>query len=383
MQSRALLVAVAFALAAPAAQAQSPEDQAEKVRLVEDMKRLARRNAWRGVDEAYLKLLALQARGVALDNADHELGADAATALGDISSAYDRLKRASNMRASDEVKQRIAAIEADFGSVKLVAEPKYIGTWELSAAQMPFAADQRNAISKAQGALAAGRSYEGLLPYGAYTFGPKSFEVKPGAGLTTVTLGQEDGVQKERGVAYIGPRIDLGPAFTVVGAPSADAGIQPDGFSGAGGRLGVGLQLGMHSGFGGLVQVGYHGLFGGREEGTEAFETTGSSLQMGFAWLAGSWRRGGLDLSLGPVFAFGAARTTGLAEGAVFEGQEYQALKGSVMSTGGSLGLSYVFMDLGSMKAGVGLQGGAQLDGARMYPWGQLGLTVAPVRREG
>lgn len=384
MRPHSFLLALAFVLFAPsAAYAQSPEDEAEKVRLAEDMKRLSRRNAWRGVDEAYLKLLELQAKGVALNLEDHVLGADAAIALGDVSSAYDRLKRSTSPRTTEDVAQRIAAIEAEFGSVTLTVEPKYVGTFELSVGQMPFAADQRNAITKAQGAVAAGRAYEGLLPFGSYTLGPKVFEVEAGGGGQTVSLTAADGVQRERGIAFVGPRLDIGPAFTMAGAPSADSGIQAEAFSGMGGRVGLGVQMGFHSGFGGLVEVGYHGLFGGADEGTEAFPTRSSSLQMGFSWLAGSWRKGGLDIALGPVFAFGSARSTGAAGGASFEDQEYQVVKGSIVSTGGSMGLSYVFMDLGPMKAGVGLLGGAQLDGARMYPWGQLGLTVAPARREG
>ena len=38
---------------------------------------------------------------------------------------------------------------------------------------------------------------------------------------------------------------------------------------------------------------------------------------------------------------------------------------------------------LGALRGGLGLQGGLQGDGDRMYPWGQLGLTVAPQRRDG
>lgn len=384
MRPQLLLLALALGLTSPSvAHAQTPEDQAEKVRLAEDMKRLSRRNAWRGVDEAYLKLMALSEKGVALDHADHVLGADASIALGDVSAAYERLKRATVPRASEDVAQRIAAIEAVFGVVRVTIEPKYVGAFELSVAEMPFAADQRNAVTKAQGAITTTRSYEGLLPFGSYTLGPKTFEVKEGQGPMTIALTYADGEQRQKGIAYVGPRLDIGPAFTMAGTPSADSGIQAAAFSGIGGRVGLGVQMGFHNGLGGLVEVGYHGLFGGGIEGTEAFQTSNSSLQMGFSWLAGTWRTGGLDLALGPVFAFGAARSTGVAEATGFAGEEYQVVKGSIVSTGGSVGVSYVFLDVGPMKAGVGLLGGAQLDGARMYPWGQLGLTLAPVRREG
>ena len=381
----ALAFGLALPLAAlPVAHAQSPADQAEQVRLGEEMRRLAKRNAWRGVDEAYREMLVLEARGVVVNQPDHVLGADAAVALGDISAAYDRLKRSTKPRTTEDVAQRIAAIEEAFGSVTIVVEPKYVGGADLTVAQMPFAADQRNAITKAQGAMIEARGYQGLLPYGDYTVGPRSFTLTREGGPVTVTLAAADGVQREKGVAFVGPRIDLGPAFTAAGAPGTPDGTQPGSFSGAGLRGGVGVQLGTHSGFGGLVQVGYHGMFGGKPETIDAFETDATGLQLGYGWLAGTFRKGGLDLAVGPVLGVGVAKATGVAtEGGGPSDLDYQTMSGSIVTTGGSVAGSYLFLDLGSLKGGVGLQAGAQSDGSRLYPWGQLGLTLAPARRDG
>jgi hypothetical protein len=146
----------------------------------------------------------------------------------------------------------------------------------------------------------------------------------------------------------------------------------------------VGVQLGMHGGFGGLVQVGYHGMFGGKPEATEAFETDATGLQMGWGWLAGTFRAGNLDLALGPVLGVGVAKATGVAtETGAASDLDYQSMAGSIVTTGGSVAGSYLFLDLGGLKGGVGLQAGAQSDGSRLYPWGQLGLTLAPARRDG
>jgi len=396
LTSLALLSFLAV-LSAPPAHAGSAEDEAEHVRLTEDMKRLSRRSAWRGVDEAYVKLLDLEARGVVLNYDDHLMGADAATALGDISAAYDRLERSTKFRTTDEVAQRIAAIEAAFGTVNITVEPKFVGAFALSSAEMPFAADQRNAITQAQGALTESRAYRGLLPYGEYAVGPKHFSLTHDGGPVTLSLTQADGVQRAKGVAFVGPRVDVGAAFTSAGQPAFQQGeLQPDAFAGAGARAGVGLQLGFESGFGGLIEVGYHGMFGSKPDvaADPSYQLSSAGMHLGYGWLAGAWRKGGLDLALGPVLGFGSARATGLGgycaagdcssvtatDGSALD---YQAMTGSIITTGGSVAVSYLFLDLGRMQGGVGLQGGALSDGSRFYPWGQLGFTVAPIRRDG
>lgn len=366
------------------AHAQSAEDQAESVRLSEDMKRLSRRNAWRGVDEAYVKMLALEESGVPISHGDHVLGADAATALGDITGAYDRLKRSTKHRTTEDVAQRIAAIEEAFGVVSITVEAKFVGAHELRVTQMPFAADQRNAITKAQGQLAANRSYEGLLPYGEYIVGPKRFTLSKDGGPASITLTAEEGVQRERGMAFVGPRVDLGPAFTAAGAPGTPDGLEPGPFSGAGLRAGVGVQLGFHSGFGGLVQVGYHGMFGGTPEPSESTDSDATSLHMGYGWLAGAWRKGNLDVALGPLLSIAAAKASGIAtESGTDLDLVNQTVDGSMVMAGGSVGLTYMVLDVGKLKGGIGLQAGMQSDSSRPYSWGQLGLTVAPARRDG
>ena len=359
LTSLALLSFLALVWATPARAAGTPEDEAEHVRLSEDMKRLSRRNAWRGVEDAYVKLLDLQSRGVQLAFEDHMMGADAATALGDISAAYDRLQRAIAFKPDEEVAQRIAAIDAAFGKVTIDVESKFVGTFDLKPVEMPFAADQRNAITQAQAALAENRTYQGLLPYGTYTVGPKHFTLAQDKGPVAITLTQADGVQRARGVAFVGPRVDIGAAFTAASQPSFQGGqLAPDAFAGPGARAGIGVQVGFESGLGGLVEVGYHGMFGGKPDvaANPSYQLTNSDIHLGYGWLAGAYRKGGLDIALGPVLGMGAAKATGLgtycASGTCSDvsstdptALDYQAMKGSIVTTGGSVAVSYLFLD--------------------------------------
>ncbi|MCB9778398.1 MAG: hypothetical protein H6742_07540 [Alphaproteobacteria bacterium] len=388
-----LLAGVALFTSAPA-DAATPEEQAEAVRLTEDMKRLARRQTWRGVDESYRKLEPLLASGVEVTYDDHVLGAEAASQLGDLPAAYTRLRRARDIDATEDVVGRIKAIEQTYGEVKLTVSGRYKGDSTLAAVKLPFGTAERQAITQAVGAVSQESTFEGLLPHGDYTFGPKSFSVKPDQGPVVLSLEYEDGQQREKGLAFVGPRIDVGPAFTVAGEPSADAGLAvASGFSGAGARAGAGLQVGWHSGFGILAEVGYHGLFGGQGyDDTPGYSQVGSSLQAGYGWLAGTFRLGDLDLALGPTLSMGAARgTTALNcssepctradPSATPDG--LQPTSGSIMAAGGSLSVSYLLFDVGPFRGGVGVQGGAFSDSTRMYPWGQIGLTLAPARRDG
>lgn len=393
-----LLLALGLWLGPVAHAAGSPQDEAERVRLSEDMKRLSRRSAWQGVEDAFRALEALVPRGVEIPMEDWMLGAEAARNLGDVQASFDRLSGARKILGTPEITGRIEAIESAYGRVLITVEPKYQGSVELAAVESPFAADQRKAISFAHGRMLAERGFTGMLPFGDYVVGTRRFTVAAGSTApTAVSLTASDGEQGEKGLAFVGPRFDVGPAFTVATQPSFQEGeLHPDGFSGVGGRAGVGVELGFHGGFGGLVQVGWHGVFGGAPDLADdaAYEASGSTLQMGYGWLAGTWRVKELGVALGPILSVGVGKSSGLSEycagqacagvaGAEGAALDYQSMSGSILAFGGSLGLHYGLFDLGGLRGGIGLQGGLQSDSARMYPWGQLGLTIAPQRRDG
>lgn len=399
-----LVPLVALVAAAPVYAQSNSAAEAERTRLAEEMKRLSSRNAWRGVDEAYRALEKLSAdTGVALTYRDHYVGAVAARELGDINTVYTRLLRARSMEDSDEVKTWIADIDVNYGQVQLKADPKYNGKPDLLPDEMPFAPDQRRSIESAQAQIASTRSYDGILPLGKYRFGDREFTVE-GNGAAPIVLALMPTAARSGeggGLAYVGPRVDLGVSFTQTTSPN-DAAIQGAAFGGVGARIGVGLEFGFSTRFGVLAQVGYHDLFGGapKDDAAAAFGTSGSSLHLGYGWLGAAYRLGDLRLAAGPVFGVGVARARGMngycdtasAEDPLCAGVDnnddvaaYAPMQGVVRAGGAELGLFYGFLNFGKLQSGIGLHAGALTDTGRWYPWGQLAFTLAPAtyRRDG
>ena len=374
------LALLVFLFAAPAF-AGEVED-AEHIRLTEEMRKLSKRNAWKGVEAAYVELEALEKRGVALTYEDHWLGAQAARALGDINGVYKRLKAAARVDGTTEVIEWLSDLDAHYGQVDLTSKRKEPVT--LAATVMPFAPDQRAAIEAAVAAVTAGQAYQGLLPAGEYTFGDEAVSVKAGGEPVALALVDERPPKEEREpfkLAYIGPRICVGPAFTSAGDPGEvvwTGEIQPDGFVGMGGRAGIGLEAGMGKHLGLLAEVGYHGGFGAAPpEAGPAWEVSGSRLNAGYGWLAAEYRIGKLWLDAGPIFSVGGAYTA--SEFSLDSGESgWVGLGGFMIAGGGAGGASLALAQVGNLSAALSLLGGAQSDTSRLYTWGLLGFTLAP-----
>lgn len=393
-----LLTALALGVAVvPEAHAGDVE-KAEHTRLSEEMRKLAQRNAWSAVEANYKRLEELEKKGETISYQDHWLGAESARALGDITATRARLERATKVEAKKEALDWLAEIDANYGRVAIALDPKFQGDKALTPAVPPFAPDQRQSIANAGTALAGGKGYTGLLPAGDYTVGGQTFTVVAGnAKVASVNVGPPPAPPAEPfKPAYVGPRASVGVAFTSAGAPAAAEGaVQAVGFGGAGARLGVGLEVGLTETVGVIAEVGYHNLFGApkAEDGselvsTDQFEAPGNSMHLGYGWLAGSVRLGDIWLAAGPVWGAGTGKVTGEAgapDAATCEsafttecGMRYQRLSGSIKAGGAAGSVSYAMLDLGSLKGAVTLEGGAQTDSSRWYPWGQLAFTVAP-----
>jgi hypothetical protein len=395
--SSRILVLVALLLSSPFAFAGEVED-AEHVRLTEEMRRLSKRNAWKGVEAAFVELEQLRdKRDVALTYEDYWLGAQSARAMGDINGVYSRLKLAAKAEGTREVIEWLSDLDANYGQVDIESKKKEAVA--LAPAAMPFAPDQRAAIEAAQAMVAADGEYEGLLPKGQYSFGTETLTVVAGGDVVQLVLEDTRPAKGEREpfeLAYIGPRATIGPAFTSAGEPStvsweADA-FQPHGFSGAGARLGVGLEAGLGEKLGVLAEVGYHGGFGAGVSEDEVassagtpYELTARKLNTGYGWLAGELRLGKLWLNAGPIWSVGSASTSDIPtadEGAPCVNCVVAA-RGTIMAAGGAGGASFALTDIGNLSGALSLLGGAQSDGSRLYTWGQLGFTLAPASPKG
>ncbi|MFZ5481879.1 MAG: hypothetical protein ACOZNI_34280 [Myxococcota bacterium] len=376
-------------------------EKAEHIRVGEEMRKLAQRNAWSAVEANYKALEELARKGEVLTYKEHMLGAEAARALGDITSCRVRLTRAIALDPKQEAVDWIADIDQSYGHAIIHFDAKWKGDRTLTPAVAPFAPDQRAQLATATATVAGGKDYDGLLPAGDYTVGGRPFKVEAGgdkvAKVDIVPTAEE---KEPFRLAYVGPRANIGVAYTLAGSPNEGSdGLQAAAFSGGGARVGLGLEVGLSDSFGVLAEVGYHNLFGtpsyGGEttESTDAYVVQGNSLHMGYGWLAASIRAGNLWIAAGPLWGAGAGTVTGV-EGACAttgscpdfpnitdETARYQRLSGDVKAGGGAASVSYAMVDIGKLKGAVTLQGGAQTDSVRVYPWGQLAFTVAPASR--
>lgn len=385
-------------------------EEAEHRRLVDEMRSYATRSQWAAVEEGFTKLEALEAAGVALGVEELQLGAQAARAAGDIGLYAARLERAARAGGSPEVITALEDLQVSFGAVSVRFDPKFKGERKLVPAVAPFAPDHRAAIDHANSALAAGAGWAGLLPVGEYTAGATVFVVKAGADppvrVAVAPVPGGAGPVAPAGepyrLAYAGPRVAAGFAYTRAGGltdhgSSAEAGLQAAPFGGAGARVGVGLELGFTATFGVLAEVGYHNLVGVPRAGGERLALAdgtpiaANSFHFGYGWLAGVARVGEVELAAGPLWGAGGARVTGVAgscvgaggtcfEGTVLETDDarYQPVSGRITAGGAAAALGLGLFDLGGLRGGVVLQGGAQSDTYRWYPWAQLGFAITP-----
>jgi hypothetical protein len=372
--------------------------EAEHVRLAEEMRMLASRNAWRGVEDSYEKLDALADRGVVLTVDDIWFGAQAARSLGDLSTAYARLKTAQALGTNDAIDQWVEDIESSYGPVELSVDARYGGSFALTPAEMPFDPEGRSAIEAAQESITETRAYRGLLPLGRYELGDRSFEVGDEGRVASVALeGRGAAIPDESVAAVVGPRAAIGLGITDVGDSTADS-LQPRGFLGECLRLGVGVELEIAKDVGWFAEAGYHGTVatprGDDGERLAARDSVGlrpNVLHLGYGWTGLVVRASDVALSIGPTIAMGGGGITGVSDGCTTgcagledadpNALEYQRLSGTVRAAGGSIGALWPFMDVGRMSGGLDLVGGAYHDGARMYPWATIAYAIAPAVR--
>ncbi len=379
-------------------------EKAEHTRVSEEMRKLAQRNAWAAVEAQFQKLMALQAAGEILTVGELSLGIQAAQNLGDITAARSRLSQAVRIEANADFQAALDEIDKVYGHVKLDFDPRYGADRTIVPKEPPFAPDQRAAIAIANNVVLAEKDFDGLLPQGDYTVGSRAFTVAAGKDTGTLEIKPGSGETKAFEFAWVGPRVTAGVAILSTGGLNAngtslDAGLQASNFGGAGARLGVGVDAGLTDNIGVLAEVGYHNLFGKPKvdgiaiDSTATSEVQGNSIHMGYGWLAASLRVGNFWAAAGPIWGIGGGSVTG-AQGYCVSNPDdascvesgglgedtaaYQRLSGRIMAGGGAASVSYALIDLGPFSAAATLEGGAQTDSYRLYPWGQLGVTLAP-----
>jgi hypothetical protein len=168
-----------------AASAGDTAAQAEYIRLSQELEKLATRNAWPGVERTYLLLVAT---GVTPKFEDHLIGAHGARAIGDITSARQRLLLANELKEDREVIDWLWEIDSTYGQVFIACD---VGKGELKAEAMPFEPDQAHAVEFAALKVVEGGLFEGYLPQGKYYFADYEVKVQPRVQGTRIDLRTE------------------------------------------------------------------------------------------------------------------------------------------------------------------------------------------------
>jgi hypothetical protein len=141
-----------------------------------EMEKMAARNVWNGVEEAWL---AMQDLGVDIPVDLRLLAADAARNRGDAWGAYQRLADVLRMAPeSDVVAGQMRVYRENWGRVTVRrVEATAI---PIAAVIQPLMPEGRAGIAFAQKELDKTGGFDGMLPVGDYTVGPYAFSVVAG-----------------------------------------------------------------------------------------------------------------------------------------------------------------------------------------------------------
>lgn len=383
-------------------------DTAEKLRLSEEQKKLAARNAWTGVERAYE---ALQTTKCPLDYDNLFLGAESARMLGKVFEQYERLKASFDAASTDAGEEdpkpgilgSMEAIDGAYAKVEIRGDARRRPV--LSRPEMPFAPDQRKAVEWAQTIVTETGSFKGMLPFGKYVVGDLEFTVDASPDWKIVEVGKVKqpavatdnpndpntvgGTDTQGAIRYASLVATAGPGFLTTPEPAKSFDLPegghafaPSGVSLSGFGIQVGGELGLtyaEPALGIAATVGYHGGFG-----TDTFNIVSG-------WFAGVARPGDARIALGPMYQVAFGKGTGVASW-FDRGQDPNAdpnedLLYSGLSWGpgvqGSVG--YGLLDIDPLQGVVELGGAWQSDGNRNYfTFGlRVGLVPAVPRFEG
>ena len=356
------------------------EEEAELVRILEDMKNFRKRGNWVAVEKNYA--LALDFRKAVVPYEIHIIAAESASYVGNVSETKTRLERAIAVQPEQQkALEWLENLQVNFGEVKIKIAGSYEVPPKLLVSDMPFFPEQQQAIAFAQKALEEDRLFKGMLPKGEYSIGSETFTVQPGKELQVIN------VVESITLAYVGPRMDLGASIGRAGEAETDQ-LNSTPFGGTGTRIGVGLDVGLNEKLGVVTQVGYHGMASGGKNPPEALssnygiQTTPTRYHGAYGWLAGTYNIGPIRLLAGPTVEMASVETQGIVQpngavSTVVSSLDYIPVQGSIVTCGASGGITYYGFELGKkMNGGISALFGAQSDSTRLYSWGQIAFTM-------
>ena len=377
--STILLAALTSAVISPTTAFAADCDMAEKLRLAEEAKKLAQRNAWAGVERSYAGLVETKCE---LKFTEFELGAQSARYLGKSYEMYQRLTSAKDIDPTSEILDLLAGLDGNYGRVEIKGDARRRPV--LSRPAMPFPPDQRKSIEWAIEVVAGTGSFTGMLPVGDYIVGDVEFTVATGEEWQVVEVGKQKGggssdrMQSEGAINYAGLVAMVGPAMLITPEPSEpvtfDNGqhqFAPHSISASGASLQLGGELGLTyraPEAGVAVLAGYQGGYGN------------DTLHAFSGWLAGVLRPGQLRIAAGPKYQIVTGKGEGVAEwfdvGQDKSRDPNNRMRNQGVSWGGGAELSvgYGLIDLDKLRGGIELGGGWMTDGSRSFTG--IGLRV-------
>ncbi|MDP6935142.1 MAG: hypothetical protein QGG40_19640 [Myxococcota bacterium] len=151
-------------------------EEAELVRLSGELRSLAGRSAWTGVERIYTEM---ESFGEGLTFRDYVHGAEAARALGDIESSYTRFIEAAKIGEARDVVDSLWNYDQQYGRVVLQAHRRS----SLTSQEPPLDPVMRASIGRALEVVSEKGEFAGILPAGIYELDGEVFEVVPGKTL--------------------------------------------------------------------------------------------------------------------------------------------------------------------------------------------------------
>jgi len=150
--------------------------EAEQNRIRSEIQQYRKTSDWAGMNKAYEKLEDLHTRKNPLKFSDYVLGAYVSQELGYLEECVDRLESALKINPqSSEEKAWLDLIVDSTAPVNLRVSTK---ERTLLIDEMPFDPAFQKAIDVADMAFQTDGRFEGLLPFGVYTYGDQTFTVE-------------------------------------------------------------------------------------------------------------------------------------------------------------------------------------------------------------
>ena len=353
-------------------------DEGEKVRLGGEIRNLAQRNAWPGVENSYRKLVAT---GCRLSYEDHLLGSQAAAKLGKTYEVYSRLSEAREFDQRSEIIEEMESIDQHYGRVEIRGDARFRA--ELVRESMPFNPAQRKSIEYAMEVVQNTGSFKGMLPRGEYLIGTKTFVVEPGDEWQLMEIEKIKGRGDDQPfLRYVNLIAGAGPSMLYSAEPSTperssglaegSATFSPATHTGTGGSLEVGVEMGLtyqEPTIAVAVTAMYDGTFGAHK----AHGVNG--------WLAGVVRPDEWRFAFGPTYGLTFAEGQGVAswfDRDQAEEPEDIDYRGVVRAAGVRASAGYGLMELDKYRGMLQLDLAWRNDSARNYLGFGLRFGIVP-----